>query len=61
MQLTLSADEVRELRDLLDVTLADLRSEIHHTDTPEFRERLQLREQLLQRLREQLGAVDERV
>ena len=56
MQLTLSSEEARELRDLLDAALSDLRSEIHHTDTSDFREELRNRERLLQRLREQLGA-----
>ena len=60
MQLTLSADEAGELRDLLAVALSDLRSEIHHTDSPEFRERLQTRERLLLRLQEQLGAAETR-
>ena len=54
MQLTLSADEASELRELLAVALSELRSEIHHTDSPEYRERLQQRERLLQRLHEQL-------
>ena len=54
MQLTLSPDEARELRELLDSALSELRSEIHHTDTPGFKERLQQREQLLMRLRGRL-------
>ena len=56
MQLTLSAEEARELRELLTAVLSDLRSEIHHTDTMEFREQLQERERLLQGLRGRLGA-----
>jgi len=60
MQLTLSSDEASELRDLLAVALSDLRSEIHHTDSPEFRERLQTRERLLLRLQEQLDAAGTR-
>jgi hypothetical protein len=56
MQITLSPDEARELRGLLSAALADLRSEIHHTDSAEFRGRLQERERLLMRLRDQLGA-----
>jgi hypothetical protein len=58
MHLTLSPDEATELRELLDAALADLRSEIHHTDTPDFRERLHQRERHLQRLRARLDADD---
>lgn len=56
MQLTLSPDEATELRQLLDAALVDLRSEIHHTDTHDFRQALQRREQRLQQLRQRLGA-----
>lgn len=58
MQLSLSADETRELRDLLAAALSDLRSEIHHTDAPEFRAGLLDRQRLLQRLHERLGAAE---
>lgn len=54
MHLTLSPEEASELRSLLDVSLTDLRSEIHRTDTPEYRERLQERERRLLQLRERL-------
>ena len=56
MQLTLTPDEARELRQILQDAIADLRSEIHHTDAPEFRQRLHARERLLHRLRERLDA-----
>lgn len=58
MQLTLTPEEARELRDLLAAALSDLRSEIHRTDSPEFRDRLLSRQRLLLRLQEQLGAVE---
>lgn len=58
MQLHLSLDEADELRALLDIALADLRSEIHHTSTPHYRQRLQQRERNLQRLRERLEGVE---
>jgi hypothetical protein len=58
MQLTLSPDEARELRDILTGVISDLRSEIHHTDSPEFKERLMSRERLLRRLSEQLDTVE---
>jgi len=56
MQLTLTPEEARELRDLLAAALSDLRSEIHRTDSLEFRDRLVSRQRLLLRLQEQLGA-----
>lgn len=55
MELTLSTEEARELRRLLASALSELRSEIHHTDTASFRERLQERERVLMSLRERLG------
>ena len=58
MQLTLSPDEARELRDILTGVISDLRSEIHHTDSPAFKERLMGREHLLRRLSEQLDTVE---
>lgn len=56
MQIDLSAEEARELRELLAIAVSDLRSEIHHTDSPEFRERLLGRQRVLARLQERLGA-----
>jgi hypothetical protein len=56
MQLTLTAEEARELRQLLTDAIAELRSEIHHTDAPEFRQRLHARERLLHRLSERFDA-----
>lgn len=58
MQLTLTHDAVRELRDLLEGALADLRSEIHHTDSAEYRRGLQDRERILRGLWQQLGATE---
>jgi hypothetical protein len=60
MELTLSAEEAQELRALVASALSELRSEIHHTDTPDFRERLLDRQRVLQRLHERLGADDAR-
>jgi hypothetical protein len=56
MQLTLSPEEAHELRALVASALSDIRSEIHYTDSPEFRERLVDRQRVLQRLHERLGA-----
>ena len=56
MELTLSSEEARALRDLLVSALAELRSEIHHTDSLDFRERLHQQERLLVQVRDRLGA-----
>ena len=58
MRLTLSPEEARELHDVLTSALSEIRSEIHHTDAPEFRERLQDRERILRRIWEQLGPAE---
>ena len=44
MELRLSAEQAVELRALVSAALTELRSEIHHTDRAEFRERLKDRE-----------------
>ncbi|HEU4628815.1 MAG TPA: hypothetical protein VFS08_03690 [Gemmatimonadaceae bacterium] len=54
MQLDLTADEARELRDILASVLSDLRVEIGRTDTYDFRERLHEREARLRRVLEAL-------
>lgn len=54
MELDLSNEQAVELRDLLAGALADLHSEVHHTDSVEYRARLQRREGLLRALHEQL-------
>ena len=58
MQLTLTPDEASELRDVLASTLSDLRTEIAHTDTHEYRDRLHERERRLRRLLDGLDAPD---
>ena len=55
MQMTLSQEEARELHALLTSALADLRSEIHHTDSPEFRDHLQARQRVLTGMLDQLS------
>lgn len=55
MELRLSSEQAGELRDLVAVALTELRSEIFHTDTVEFREKLRERERLLLGVQEQLG------
>lgn len=58
MQLTLTPDEARELRDVLTSTLSDLRTEIGHTDSQDFRDRLHERERLLRRVLDALATQD---
>jgi hypothetical protein len=48
--LTLDDAEKSELLGLLDVALGDLRVEIHRSHTPDYREQLLRREELLRRL-----------
>ena len=47
MNLELSQDERNLLATLLDETLRDLKAEIHHTDTPEYKDLLKERELLM--------------
>lgn len=47
MELRLTAEQAAELRAMISVALTELRSEIHHTDAAEFRERLRDRERRL--------------
>jgi hypothetical protein len=48
--LTLTADEVDELRDIRDGVLGDLRMEIAGTDSAAFREGLKWRQMFLEKL-----------
>ena len=54
MELILSDDDARTLRDLLGDHLRDLRREIARTDAKEFRHALVLRQELIERLLGQL-------
>ena len=55
MQLDLTDDEVRVLRDLLEGLLPDLRREITRTEDRPFRHQLVLRQELAERLMARLG------
>lgn len=55
MEITLSHAEAEALRDTIEGFLHELRIEISHTETREFRERLRERERLLERLLGALG------
>ena len=54
MELRLSDEQAAELRALVGAALTELRSEIHHTDSAEFRERLHDRERRLLAVQRQL-------
>lgn len=54
MQLTLTDDDARTLRDLLRDHLRELRREVAHTDAKDFRHGLVLRQELVERLVAQL-------
>jgi hypothetical protein len=47
---SLSAEECAEVLTLLESALGDTRVEVHHTHTPDFREKVQHREQTLRNL-----------
>ena len=53
-QITLTPEEMVELRQVLDSYVSDLRMEIANTDQMDFREGLKSREELLKRLLKQL-------
>jgi hypothetical protein len=53
-QLQLSREEVLLLREVLEGYLGDIRAEVHHTDTFEYREALKHREDTLKKLLQQL-------
>jgi hypothetical protein len=50
LTLTLDEPERSELLQLLEVALGELRVEVHHTHTPDYRTQLLRREELLRRL-----------
>lgn len=58
MQLTLSSTEAEALRELLESEIPELRSEIRHTDTYSYRDRLRERERVLLHLLDQLRTVE---
>jgi hypothetical protein len=58
VHLNLSEEECAVLRELLVLRLQDLKHEIHHTDSREFRTRLRREEDVLRSLSDRLRAED---
>lgn len=54
VNISMSETDASMLREMLETRLRDLRMEISHTDSPRFREELNAREDMLQRLLDQL-------
>lgn len=54
--LSLSPDEARIMREIIEASLVDLRREIWHTDSREFRDQLKARAECLERVLEELTA-----
>jgi hypothetical protein len=54
VKIELSAQEAQELSDILENELSDLRMEIVDTDSPDFRDGLKKRKELLTRVLDQL-------
>ena len=56
LHIDLADAEAQMLRGLIETSLSDLRTEIHHTDTRSYREMLKAQEALLKKLLQRLGA-----
>lgn len=56
LHISLSPDDAVIVREVVESSLVDLRKEIWHTDSREFRELLKARADALQRLLEELAA-----
>lgn len=59
MELILTAAEATELRALVESAIPELRSELHHTSSSDYRRELHARELVLHGLLERLRAADE--
>ena len=55
LQLDITPEEVTTLRETLESVLSDLRYEINNTDSHDFREMLNLKQHLFERVIEQLS------
>jgi hypothetical protein len=56
LHISLSMDDALVLREVIESSLVDLRRELWHTDSAEFRELLKRRTAALERLLEELAA-----
>ena len=56
MELDLSADERTLLAGLVDESLRNLKEEIYHTDTPDYKDQLKTREALMMTILRKLNA-----
>jgi hypothetical protein len=56
MDLELSTDERTLLAGLVDESLRNLKEEIYHTDTPEYKDQLKIREALMIGILQKLNA-----
>jgi hypothetical protein len=54
LQMQLTTEEALMLREILESYLGDLREEVHHTDSFEYREALKRQENTLKKLLQQL-------
>ncbi|MEZ4728494.1 MAG: hypothetical protein R3E79_15275 [Caldilineaceae bacterium] len=55
MQITISEESRELLLDLLQIELGEVRQEIHHTKTYEYRDKLKVRESVIRELIAQLN------
>ncbi len=53
----LTVEEATELLELLETSIGDTRVEVHHTHTPEYREKVKRREEVLRSLIEKVKRV----
>jgi hypothetical protein len=56
VQLTLTAEGAAVLEEVLDQYLADVRSEIAHTDAHEFRDHLKRKQEFVRKILQQMAA-----
>jgi hypothetical protein len=54
----LNSEQIQVLKDVLECSLSELHTEIHHTDSRCFREQLRERESLMQDLLQMLASLE---
>ncbi len=55
---TLNSEQIQILQDVLECSLSELHTEIHHTDSRCFKEQLKEREAILQNLLQMLASLE---